>query len=155
MKKWQAYLIIFLILTSGGVGMYKLTRGIRNKNPGNIRFNKANNWDGQIGKDLEGFAQFSDAKFGIRAMTKLIKNYYYKYGLNSINLIISRYAPSSENNTLAYAEAVGRAVGIGARDMVNLENEEVLFKLIKAMIFHENGLAYYSDDEIRQGMALA
>lgn len=51
-------------------------RGIRNNNPGNIK-KTSDKWEGlnaDQSKD-DTFCQFSDAKYGIRAMAKLL----YKY----------------------------------------------------------------------------
>jgi len=49
-------------------------------NPGNIRYNSANKWLGQV-KPNSGFAQFSDVKYGIRALIKLLKKYEQSYKL--------------------------------------------------------------------------
>ena len=115
-------------------------RGIRNNNPGNIEFSKRNNWTGQVGSDGR-FAQFSDMKFGIRALTKLLAN-YHKQGNFTVRKIINKYAPSNENNTLVYIETVCDKVGIGADEYIvinaNLVNGH-LARLVGAIIHHENG----------------
>lgn len=99
-------------------------RGIRNNNPGNIDFNPRNPWQGQLGIE-EGvarprFARFDQPENGIRALGKLLINYRGKDGLpglgekgiDTVLEAISRWAPSSENDTRAYAEAVARSLGV-------------------------------------------
>lgn len=78
------------------------------KNVGNIRFNSNNSWIGQIG-EYKGFVCFIDQIYSIRALIILIKNYINKYDDCSIERIISRYAPSTENDTLAYIKFVQNA----------------------------------------------
>ena len=70
-------------------------------NPANIRYNPRNYWKGQI-EPLRGFCQFSDLKFGLRALMVLLKNYIKKKKCHSVQTIISRFAPVSENNTCGY-----------------------------------------------------
>ena len=78
------------------------TRGLRNNNPANIRrsFNK---WLGlsSIQEDKE-FCQFEHIKFGIRAFLILCRTYRKKYGIQTIPQFLNRFAPLSENDTLAY-----------------------------------------------------
>lgn len=70
-------------------------------NPANIRYNSANNWLGQI-EPKNGFCQFKDLEYGLRALMILIRNYIVKYRKRSVSQIINRFAPVSENNTSAY-----------------------------------------------------
>ena len=76
-------------------------RSISNHNPCNIR--KGANWDGSMSDDGAS-SILSSPEYGIRALGKLLLNYYYKYDLNTVEDIISRYAPSNENNTNAYVD---------------------------------------------------
>ncbi len=90
-------------------------RGIRNRNPGNIDFNPLNDWVGQLGLE-EGvanprFARFDSPENGIRALGKLLINYRGKdgmpgvggRGIDTVLETINRWAPSTENDTQAYA----------------------------------------------------
>lgn len=79
--------------------------GIRYNNPCNIRYNSANKWKGQIGQ-YKGFCKFKSVTYGLRACLYLLRQYRYVYGLDSIRKIISRYAPSSENDTENYIDFV-------------------------------------------------
>lgn len=127
-------------------------RGIRNNNPLNIRYSAANDWQGQTGTDGE-YAIFDEAENGIRAAAKLLNRYVTVYGLVSVSSIISRWAPTSENNTQSYISAVSNKLGV-------LENEPILWpthakELIKAMIHHENGVQPYSNAIINEGIKRA
>lgn len=112
------------------------TRGIRNNNPGNIEYNKANNWNGQTGHDGR-FIQFDTMENGVRALTILIVNYYQRYGAVTVEQILNRYAPGHENPTNSYIDFVADKVGVAPRQMLNLD--EHLLSLIGAIIRFENG----------------
>lgn len=136
-----------------------LPRGIRNNNPGNIDWSAANNWVGQKGKE-EGpngrFAVFTDAKYGIRALGKLLQTYYNKKGLVTVREIITRWAPATENNTDAYVKAVASRCGLGADEKIpNIKDPVVLGGLMKAIIKHENANYEYPESVFVQGLNLA
>lgn len=95
--------------------MEKVTRGVRNNNPGNIDYNPANKWVGQLGIEQgknPRFALFDTPENGIRALGKLLQTYRTKYGLKTVGGIISRWAPGVENDTAAYVRAVEGAFDI-------------------------------------------
>ena len=72
LAKW-AVIIIALTFTTKKV--YDMSRGLRNNNPGNIR-KTGDKWQGlSTTQTDDSFFQFTDAKYGIRAMAKLLKNY--------------------------------------------------------------------------------
>lgn len=79
-------------------------RGIRNKNPLNIRYSPMNHWKGQIGSP-SGFCEFDTMEHGYRAALVLLLN-YVKRGYDTIGSIIGRWAPASENDTQAYINVV-------------------------------------------------
>lgn len=70
-------------------------------NPFNIRNNKYNKWCGQIGS-CKGFCCFSQRIFGIRAAAIILIRSYRFFDLCTIKDIITRWAPSNENDTKAY-----------------------------------------------------
>lgn len=82
----------------------KTPLAIVNKNPLNIRFSPMNDWRGQIGSK-KGFCIFDLFYNGCRAALVLLSNYQRK-GYDTVDKIISRWAPASENNTKAYISAV-------------------------------------------------
>lgn len=133
----------------------QLPRGIRQNNPGNIRHSKAK-WQGMAPDQPDSsFVKFSDAKFGIRAIAVVLTNYGEKYGLDTIQEIINRWAPPNENDTRAYVKAVADKLGVGINDTIDLTDPEVMAVLVKAIIQHENGSQPYSDAQIKAGIAAA
>ncbi|MDD3669550.1 MAG: structural protein [Alphaproteobacteria bacterium] len=127
-------------------------RGIRNHNPGNIRYN-GTAWLGLANPPSDGaFCIFREPKFGIRALATILRNYKRKYGICSVSGIIARFAPSSENDTAAYIRSVCAAVGCGADTPLDTESEAVLLPLVKAIVRHENGRQPYIDEQIMEGL---
>ena len=87
------------------------SRGLRNCNPLNIIKTKNTVWLGQIHTDVEQtFCQFSEMVYGCRAALKLLRTYYTKYDCTTLRRIISRWAPETENNVLAYVRNGTRIV---------------------------------------------
>lgn len=127
-------------------------RGIRNNNPGNIRYN-GTAWKGLATPPTDGaFCIFTSAKFGIRALATLLRNYNRFYGIRTIKSIITRFAPDTENNTAAYIASVCKATGFTDYAQLDLESADVLLPLIKAIIKHENGQQPYTDEQILEGI---
>lgn len=132
-----------------------LPRGIRNNNPGNIRLSKTV-WQGQRKTIMSDkvFAEFTSPVFGIRALMKLILTYYLKYGLDTVESIINRYAPPCENATDNYISHVAKIVGVSRRTKMNLTDRNLLIALVKAVVLHENGAApedmpyYWYEDSV-------
>ena len=82
-------------------GTEKLPRGIRNKNPGNIKL--GTDWDGLASDQTDPtFCIFDEAVMGIRALMKILLTYRFTHKKTSVDDIISRWAPPSENDTNAY-----------------------------------------------------
>lgn len=117
------------------------TRGQRNNNPFNIRYNAANRWKGQTGSD-GAFCVFDTMQHGIRAGGVLLRN-YIKAGKNTIRLIISKFAPSTENNTESYIKHVAKLSGIG--EDIKLTNND-LWKIAVPMMRIESGYNATSAD---------
>lgn len=80
----------------------KLSRGIRNNNPANIR-RSATKWAylKPVQSDKQ-FCQFLEMRYGIRAFFILMRTYRYKFGLKTPREIINRFAPASENDVESY-----------------------------------------------------
>lgn len=129
-------------------------RGIRNNNPGNIVHNPANRWRGQLPHDVKvevRFARFDTAVNGIRALAKLLLNYRKTHGLRTVEGLISRWAPSNENDTRGYARFVAQQMGISIHQPLRLD-KDTLTKLVKAVIQMENGQQPYSDGLISEAI---
>lgn len=122
-------------------------RGERNNNPGNIRHGER--WQGLAPQQTDpNFCQFTSAHYGIRALCKTLLTYQRKHDRKTVESILFRWAPPVENDTEAYIEHVASQVGVGPRQQINLEEIDMLFRLTKAVITHENGQCIYTDDEI-------
>lgn len=134
-------------------------RGIRNNNPGNIDYSPSNKWNGQLGLE-EGvakprFARFDTPENGIRALGKLLQTYQRVYGLDTVAKIISRWAPSNENDTASYVRSVERRIGTKPGVKIRLTDPGVLKGFVVAIIVHENGGNPYSDAVITEGVRRA
>ncbi|MGG6193060.1 hypothetical protein ACQV2B_03035 [Pantoea allii] len=126
-------------------------RGIRNNNPGNL------NYAGQAGATKEGgengrFAVFDSMREGISALHRQIQLYLQR-GVNTIDSIVNKYAPSSDgNNVQAYIQQLVGATGKGANETLSGDDQGTVFKLIRGIINHENGKGYVSDQDILGGI---
>jgi len=151
--------------------MTKVSRGIRNHNPGNIRKSK-DKWQGLADSQPDAeFFTFKDPTYGIRAMARLLINYQDDYGLNTVAKIINRWAPpvgrvpetgkEYTQNTSGYAKQVALGMGVGVHDVIDVHNFDHLEPMIRAMIKHENnlqGTAWvfpYTDSQVTKGLVLA
>ena len=144
-----------------------LPRGIRNHNPLNIRRSK-DQWKGQVEREQSqaclnsaerdglrpevkgmaevqsdrAFVQFKSLEYGWRAAFYLLtRTYYHKYRLYTIRGIISRWAPSSENDTSAYIANVSRLTGIDPDEPIGIPSEKPSrwMAVGVAMAIQENG----------------
>lgn len=132
-----------------------LPRGIRNKNPGNIRLSR-DKWQGLAAKQLDkDFFQFISYEYGLRALARVLLTYQGKHGLDTVRKLIGRWAPPNENDTGAYARAVAKAMGVKLDDPVNLGDHATMLALVKAIVMHENGMQPFADDVLNKGLALA
>ena len=116
-----------------------LPRGLRNNNPGNIRCS-AVRYKGECAEgDGDGFRRFESMAYGYRAMFVLLHTYALRYGCRTIEAMISRYAPPSENDTQAYIRRVSRSAGVDARAAVDTTDGTVMPRIVGAMSAVENG----------------
>lgn len=114
-------------------------RGIRNNNPGNIRHSTAK-WDGLTKDQTDSeFCTFTDMKYGCRALMKLLHTYVTSNKLNTIRSIITRYAPSNENNTNAYIKSVCKTMNVNPDEKLNFSIYNSYLLLAKAIVKHECG----------------
>lgn len=116
----------------------KIPRGIRNNNPLNIRI--GNSWLGEVKNPTDNeFEQFVHVSFGLRAGFILLKRYINRYKLNTIEKIISRWAPSNENNTRSYIDHVAKSMNIAPDTPLLYEDQDAMCALVFAMVYVENG----------------
>ena len=131
-------------------------RGFRNNNPGNIDRGTIK-WQGMAADQSSDprFVVFTDPKWGIRAIARLMLTYSNQYGLHTVRGLIGRWAPPGENNPDAYVTAVASGVGVGPDDEIDVDTAEIMTPLVKAIILHENGSNPYPDSVIADGINLA
>ncbi|MET3025925.1 hypothetical protein ABXT06_04555 [Flavobacterium sp. UW10123] len=128
---------------SSFLGRKDKSRGIRNNNPGNLRFVASNNWLGKIpyveNTDSDkAFEQFTEIKYGIRAMLRVVINNIDK-GNDTVTKIITRYAPPFENDTKAYISGVSKALGLHPDEKITNVDALFLITIARAIIKHEVG----------------
>jgi hypothetical protein len=142
-----------LITTAGNI-VSDLFRGERLNNPFNI-IKSANAWQGlSVDQSADStFASFSDPVMGIRAGVKLLSTYFNKYGLNTVQELISKFAPPSENDTRAYINDVATQLGVQPSQPLDW-NPATAQALTVAIIGHEQGRVIYDDVTIQQGVQL-
>ena len=109
-------------------------------NPLNLRYNPSNSWKGQVG-EVRGFCKFKNIAYGFRAAWRVLNN-YLKNGHNTIEKIISRWAPPKENDTENYIKFVCDDTLI-SRHMVlknaTLHDYWTLIMILRAMAKMESG----------------
>ncbi len=137
---------------------YPMPRGMRNNNPGNIKKqNPPTPWQGLADDQPDAiFVKFKEISWGIRAMARILISYQDKYGIYTIEKIINRYAPSTDDNpTDSYIAFVSQKSGLGAKLLLDFHNYADMFPVIKAMIEFEQGYEAVNDAQIDKGLVLA
>ena len=123
--------------------MNKTSRSIRNNNPLNIRLGKSR-WQGLREMQEDGaFCQFESMANGWRAAFILLSTYYKNYGADTIEKIISRWAPQIENDTRGYIRFVSEWTGIDADEPLGSppEHSARWMAVALAMAMFEGGLS--------------
>lgn len=119
-------------------------RGIRNNNPGNIRW--GDEWEGLVSETQrtdESFCQFTSPEYGIRAMIIILRKYNRQYGLRTVSEIINRWAPPVENDTDSYVNSVAKHIGVVPDQKIDTNDSRIIIPLLEAIIQHENGSQPY------------
>lgn len=118
-----------------------LTLGYRNNNPLNIRYYAKNNWLGRLIPNTDGvYEQFIEMPYGYRAAAFLLRKYITEQGLNTIDLIVNKWAPEGDgkNNPDAYAKSVSMTTGYSRSKVLTATAKEIK-DLLYAMAIVENG----------------
>lgn len=105
------------------------TRGMRNNNPLNLRA------VGNQNADRQGFRVFGTMEEGILAANEQLDRYAAK-GVNTIEKIISTWAPPNENDTKAYIDEMVKETGMSADQIIEQGHRAIL---LAAMAKHESG----------------
>lgn len=125
-----------------------IPRGLRNNNPGNIRITK-DKWKGLIPvQEDKEFFQFSDMKWGYRALIRTLQNYHRLHGCRTIADYINRWAPEHENNTSGYISRVCKEMQVPTTYVPDVEDKTTMCAFAAAISQVENGVpAVMSDIE--------
>lgn len=130
-----------------------LPLGLRNNNPGNVR-PVPGGWQGQVGVN-RGFAVFPNVVLGIRAMAMDLLKDYYIDRQQTLQSLISEYAPPSENKTSSYVAAVSRLLNFPANTVYPM-NRGTLKRLLVAMCTVEIGAVqvrrHLSEEDFNQAI---
>jgi len=126
-------------------------RGLRNNNPLNIRHN-ADVFQGETKGNDKSFKTFSTMPYGYRAAFVTLATYLSR-GCNTIEKIISRWAPPNENDTQAYIRTVVKYSGVAADEVLTAASGDKYILIMSAMSFVENGVNA-DINQIKAGFAL-
>lgn len=120
-----------------------IPRGFRNNNPCNIRRGSA--WQGLSKTQTDpAFCQFVSMHYGLRATFKLLRNYISGFNgkiapHNTIEKIITRWAPPSENATKRYIHFVAGKCHKAPSEVVWFSDREFMISLVESMMMMESG----------------
>lgn len=115
-------------------------RGIRNCNPGNIRITK-DKWQGLRPTQADGeFFQFTEMKWGYRALIRTLQNYREKHGCQTIADFIRRWAPPTENNTSGYIARVCKEMQVPTTFVPDVDDKGTMCAFAAAISQVENGI---------------
>ena len=118
-----------------------LPRGLRNNNPLNIR-RTANLWQG-LSKEQNDpdFFQFESMAWGYRAAFVVLRTYRNRYGINTVERIVRRWAPEKDgNDTEYYIRKVTVLTGLERTQIVDEQDPRTMMNLVAAMSRVENGV---------------
>ena len=120
--------------------MTKMSRGLRNNNPGNIRLGNFR-YKGEKSKSSDSeFRQFESVEWGYRAMFVLLHTYAVKHGCYTLRQIINRYAPPTENFTEGYIRQVAHATHLSPDEAISTTDGATMTAIVAAMSGVENGV---------------
>lgn len=123
-----------------------IPRGLRNNNPGNIRITK-DKWKGlrPVQEDKE-FFQFTEMKWGYRALIRTLQNYRRRHGCQTIADFIRRWAPEHENNTSGYISRVCKEMQVPTTYVPDVEDKTTMCAFAAAISQVENGIPAVMED---------
>jgi hypothetical protein len=108
-------------------------------NPGNIRIS-SDKFQGEIVPSQDkAFKQFTSMPYGYRAMFVSLDT-YRKRGWNTIEKIVSHWAPPSENHTQVYIDSVAGWSGVPKDKVLTASSGNDYKQIVAAMSRVENGI---------------
>jgi len=119
-----------------------IPRDERDHNPLNIR-RDGTDWEGLAPQQPDpDFCSFTSDVFGFRAAFRILITYADKYKIDTVNALINRWAPPSENDTAAYIAKVCKRTGFAPTETLAIKTWAVSRKLIYAMTEVESGALF-------------
>jgi hypothetical protein len=112
-------------------------RGLRNNNPLNIR-HSADRFQGEIKGTDTAFKTFISIAYGYRAAFVTLATYHSRE-CNTIEKIVTRWAPPNENDTASYIAGVEKWSGVSRQKALTLSDGADYIMIVAAMSFMENG----------------
>ena len=112
-------------------------RGLRNNNPLNIRHN-ADVFQGETKGNDKSFKTFETMPYGYRAAFVTLATYNTR-GWNTIEKIISHWAPPTENDTEKYIANVEKWSGVPRSKELTATDSADYIMIVAAMSAMENG----------------
>lgn len=132
----------------------KISRGLRNNNPLNIRRNRTA-WQGLATEQNDSaFFTFITPAWGYRAAFITLRNYKKLHGIDTIEEWIARWAPPVENDTDSYIKFVAGKAGILPCDKIDCSDKESMCRIVAAMSQMENGIPAKMED-VEKGWELS
>lgn len=124
-----------------------MTRGYKNCNPGNIEKNN-DVYQGEVIPSQDNrFKQFKTMAYGYRAMFVTLDT-YRKRGIDTIEKIITAWAPSVENHTQVYIDSVVKWSGVAKDKKLTDHDGNDYINIIAAMSRVENGITANMNDVV-------
>lgn len=116
-----------------------MSRGLRNHNPGNIR-RSASRFRGEVRPSTDpAFKQFEEPAWGYRAIFVILRTYYDRHHLHTMQEMIRRWAPPVENHTEAYIRGVTALTGLAPDAEIRPEDRSSMVAMAAAISEIENG----------------
>lgn len=127
-------------------------RGIRNNNPMNVTSIAAQHFVGELVPDFDDFCTFDSPLNGIRAGALVLLTYFLIHDINTIRGAISRWSATDQAPYIAF---VSKLAGIKADQAINFFNPAILYNIVRAIIYFENGANPYTETQIKVAIAQA
>lgn len=130
-----------------------MSRGLRNCNPGNIRRSGVR-YKGEVQPSRDpAFKQFERMAWGYRAIFMLLHTYRVRHGLRTVETMIARWAPPTENHTRQYIRYVADAMGVASDEPLDTLDAATMLPFASAISEVENGV-HAEPEEVREGWEL-
>ena len=114
----------------------KPTLGQRNNNYGNLRTTDA--FEGKTGVN-KSYDTYETPEKGMRALARVLDTYSSKHGINTIDQLINRYAPASDNTGGShenYKKFLAQKLGVNPNDPIDVKGRRA--DIMDAIIRFEN-----------------